>query len=178
MEQIEQTPTPNAPAPRKNKKKLIKWILIGLAGILVLTALALIISNAVELNSSYNRAIEFLSQEQFDQAESAAKEIRSRELREKYYAQRNKAASQKALELLEDGNIEQAFRLADIISDPLILREFNNKFIRPYMSRRLQYLIRASKRAHANLWKNTHPKATNTCANSISMREANNLTGC
>ena len=128
MEQIEQTPTPNAPAPRKNKKKLIKWILIGLAGILVLTALALIISNAVELNSSYNRAIEFLSQEQFDQAESAAKEIRSRELREKYYTQRNKAASQKALELLEDGNIEQAFRLADIISDPLILREFNNKF--------------------------------------------------
>lgn len=52
----------------------------------------------------------------------------SRELREEYYDKRNQAASNRALELLGGGDIDQAFQLADIISDPLMLREFNQQF--------------------------------------------------
>lgn len=125
---MEQNAVSNTPASRKSKKKLVKWIIIGVAAALVVIALILIIINAVQINSSYDRAIELLEQNRFSEAENAAREIRSRELREEYYDKRNQAASNRALELLSGGDIDQAFQLADIISDPLILREFNQQF--------------------------------------------------
>ena len=125
---MEQNAVSNTPASHKSKKKLVKWIIIGVAAALVVIALILIIINAVQINSSYDRAIELLEQNRFSEAENAAREIRSRELREEYYDKRNQAASNRALELLGEGDIDQAFQLADIISDPLILREFNQQF--------------------------------------------------
>lgn len=125
---MEQNANLGVPAPRKSKKKPVKWILIGIAAALVVIALILIIINAVQINSSYNRAIELLEQNRFSEAENAAREIRSRKLREDYYDKRNQAASDRALELLGEEDIDQAFQLANIISDPLILREFNERF--------------------------------------------------
>lgn len=118
---------PNEKKISKSKKTFIKWGVVC-AGIAAVLTLGFIIYNSVQINSSYNKAVALVYEGRFAEADNAARQIRSREFREKYYKERNSQAAKQAEAALADGDIDSAYRLADIISDTELLREFNIKF--------------------------------------------------